>query len=300
MNNTPVLYITFARPEYASQSFAAIKKAQPKKLYFYSNKARDDRPDEVSRNEEVRSYVRQIDWACEVKTWFRDEYVDVFTSLWGAIDWVFDNEEQAIVIEEDVIASPAFFDYVGKLINTYKDNKKVWIISGNNALPKYTPKNLSYFPTRFADIYGWASWRDRWKQVDKRLTFWPEFRKSPEFRSYYETWLQRFFMRMYFDQVFNKIDHYNPWDFIFTCNMVRNQAYCLMPTGNLNQDIGVAGVNHGQAMESPLSRLSYEGDTYMISYEPEEICPTSFDGIFFREDRLKGLIRRKIKKYLHI
>ena len=116
MVDTPVLYITFARPEYASQSFAAIKKAQPKKLYFYSNKARTDRPDEVARNEEVRSYVKQIDWDCEVKTWFREDYVDVYTSLWGAIDWLFDNEEKGIIIEEDVVASLTFYSFVDQII----------------------------------------------------------------------------------------------------------------------------------------------------------------------------------------
>lgn len=38
--DTAVLFETFARPQYARQVFDQIKKAKPKKLYFYSNKAR--------------------------------------------------------------------------------------------------------------------------------------------------------------------------------------------------------------------------------------------------------------------
>ena len=53
--DTAVLFETFARPQYARQVFDQIKKAKPKKLYFYSNKARVDRPDEVRNNEEIRS-----------------------------------------------------------------------------------------------------------------------------------------------------------------------------------------------------------------------------------------------------
>jgi hypothetical protein len=83
MVETPVLYITFARPEYASKSFEAIKKSKPKKLYFYSNKARDDKPDEVKRNLLVRSYIDQIDWDCDVKTWFREAMLVCITSIWG-------------------------------------------------------------------------------------------------------------------------------------------------------------------------------------------------------------------------
>ena len=55
--DTAVLFETFARPQYARQVFDQIKKAKPKKLYFYSNKARVDRPDEVRNNEEIRMWM---------------------------------------------------------------------------------------------------------------------------------------------------------------------------------------------------------------------------------------------------
>ena len=68
--DTAVLFETFARPQYARQVFDQIKKAKPKKLYFYSNKARVDRPDEVRNNEEIRSWVKEVDWDCELHTFF--------------------------------------------------------------------------------------------------------------------------------------------------------------------------------------------------------------------------------------
>lgn len=299
MVETPVLYITFARPEYASQSFAAIKAAKPKKLYFYSNKARSDRPEEVERNNEVRGYINQIDWECEVKTWFREDYVDVFTSLWGAIDWVFDNEEKAIIIEEDVVASFAFFDYIDQLIDKYSDNERVWMISGNNACPQYNEGDLSYFPTRFPDIYGWASWKSRWKRLDKQMSFWPEFKKSESYNNYYHGLLQKKLNYFYFEQVYKNIETYNPWDFIFTCNMVRNGGYCLMPNANLSKDIGITGVNHGQALQSPLSNIGYFENKFLILKEPKEIYPTKFDNNFYFRNRFCGMIRRKIRKFLH-
>lgn len=110
--DTAVLFETFARPQYARQVFDQIKKAKPKKLYFYSNKARVDRPDEVRNNEEIRSWVKEIDWDCELHTFFREEYVDVYTSVQGAMDWVFENEEQAIVLEDDCVPSVAFLSIV--------------------------------------------------------------------------------------------------------------------------------------------------------------------------------------------
>lgn len=300
MVETPILYITFARPEYASKSFAAIKAAKPKKLYFYSNKARDEKPDEVARNLEVRSYINQIDWDCEVETWFRGEYVDVFTSIWGAIDWVFSKEEKAIIIEEDVVASPAFFDYVEKLIDKYKDDDKVWIISGDNGWPEYNPSGLSYFATRFPDIYGWASWRRIWEKLDRRMEDWPKFKKSQKYHDYYENWIQRRVMKFYFDQVYKSLPSYNPWDFIFTYSMIKNGGYCLMPSVNLVKDIGVIGANHGQKLLSPFYNLGTDRDFFEIVESPNCIMPTNYDNKYFVHNKLFGVVRRKIRKFFHL
>lgn len=87
------LFIAFARPEYARKSFNAIKAAKPKKFYFYSNKGREGHGDELERNEQVRSMLKEVDWDCELHTWFRDECVDVYTSLWGAINWLFEKAQ---------------------------------------------------------------------------------------------------------------------------------------------------------------------------------------------------------------
>ena len=57
MVQTPVLFITFVRPDYARQTWDGIKAAQPKKLYFYSNKGRADKEGEVNCNNEIRAYI---------------------------------------------------------------------------------------------------------------------------------------------------------------------------------------------------------------------------------------------------
>lgn len=130
MIENAVLFETFARVEYARQVFDAIKKAQLRKLFFYSNKARADHPEEVKNNNEIRSWIKEIDWPCELHQFFRDEYVDVYTSLKGAIDWLFENEEQGIILEDDCVPSLAFFDYCDQLLPKYKDDKRIWMISG--------------------------------------------------------------------------------------------------------------------------------------------------------------------------
>ncbi len=85
MVNTPVLFVPFARPEYAFKTFEAIKNAKPKKLYFYSDKARENMSDEVISNNQIRALVNDIDWNCELKTFFREKHSDAFILHFGVL-----------------------------------------------------------------------------------------------------------------------------------------------------------------------------------------------------------------------
>lgn len=302
MVETPILYITFARPEYANKSFTAIKKAKPKKLYFYSNKARDNKIDEVSRNNEVRSYVKQIDWDCQLETWFREEYVDVFTSIKGAIDWLFENEEKGIVIEEDVVPSLSFFEYVDRTIDRYRATKDIWIVSGNNAVPECFPKGYSCCLTRWADIYGWASWREVWCSVDWKMSQWPKYKQSRDMRRYWGSWPMYFFMKQFYKKFYKAItsSDYAPWDSIFLFSMRFNNGYCLTPFTNLCQDIGSVGANHNQGESSSLSELGPGSENVEVFDRPALLQPSIFDKKLFYKHVLPGVVRRKIRKYLHI
>lgn len=301
MVNTPVLYITFARPEYASQSFAAIKRARPKKLYFYSNKARADKPDEIRRNEEVRSYVKQIDWDCEVKTWLRDEYVDIYTSLWGAMDWLFDNEPMGIVLEEDCVASGAFFDYCDQLLPKFKDEKRVWIISGDNYTPEANPKDLDYFFVHSAHIYGWASWADRWHSLDRRLERWNEVTLSKRIR-YKGSLLQTFWGWYRLRNVYKNIDTKAPWDFIFSFNKMLNEGLGIIPKKNLVSDIGTYGVHHTAITSTTTdANLINEDVSFPIVDEPKEIIRDKhYDSYSFYHHDFYPTIRRKWRKLLQM
>ena len=299
MVESPVLYITFARPEYASQSFAAIKKAQPKKLYFYSNTARCNRPDEILRNDEVRSYVQQIDWDCEVKTWFRDEYVDIYTSLWGAMDWLFDNEPMGIVLEEDCVASGAFFDYCDQLLPKYKDEKKVWIISGDNYTPEANPKDLDYFFVHSAHIYGWASWTDRWHSLDRKMERWNEVSLWKRIR-YNGSLLQTFWGWYRMRSIHKNIDIKNPWDFIFSFNKILNDGLGIIPKKNLVSDIGTYGVHHTAITSTTTdANLINEDKSFPIVNEPKEIIRDEhYDCYCFYHHDFYPTIRRKLRKIL--
>lgn len=144
MVQTPVLFMTFVRPEYARKSWDAIKAAKPKTLYFYSNKGRKEKEGEIERNNEIRAFINEIDWDCNLHTWFRDEYVDIYTSLLGAKQWAFEHEETLIMLEEDTCASLAFFEFCDHFLEVYKDDQRIGFITGNNYANNYDAGNRDH------------------------------------------------------------------------------------------------------------------------------------------------------------
>lgn len=243
MVESPILFITFVRPEYARRSWDAIKAARPKKLYFYSNKGRSEKEGEIERNEEIRSFINEIDWDCDLHTFFREKCVDIYTSLWGAMDWLFEKEESGIIIEEDCVATKAFFQFCDDLLPRYANNPKVRMITGNNYTPEYNPKGVDYFFSHITNIYGWASWRDRWQGLDRKMTNWDEVKNRP-MRKYFPTYLCYMWYKLNMQRIYDNIDTSNPWDFITLYNSIKNDQCSIIPKCNLVWDIGVSGSHH--------------------------------------------------------
>lgn len=266
---TPVLYITFARPEYARQSWDAIKRAKPEKLYFYSNKGREDNPDELKRNEEVRSFIKEIDWDCDLHTWFRDEYVGVWTSIPGAINWIFDKEERAIVIEEDAVCSLAFFDFCEKLLPKYEKDPRIWSIGGSNFAKKKVKHQYDYYFSHYSFITGWASWRDRWQKLDFEHVRAREILEADVMKATFCTPKEQRLYTKFLKQGMHGYETNKNWDGIFNFTCRSQGAMTIIPAYHLVKNIGRSGVHNKSFMRSLVYRdVNYDKDEYTIKNEP--------------------------------
>jgi GT2 family glycosyltransferase len=100
---TSILFLIFNRPQTTEKVFQAIKDTKPPKLYIAADGPRKDKVGEREKCEETRRIATQIDWDCEVKTLFRDENLGCGKAVSDAVSWFFQNEEEDIVLEDDVL-----------------------------------------------------------------------------------------------------------------------------------------------------------------------------------------------------
>lgn len=174
--NTPVLFLVFNRMGTVKQTFAEIKKAQPKELYISADGPRNQ--EEKIKTDAVRKYILDnIDWGCKVKKLFRDKNLGCKTAVCEAINWFFDNVEMGVVLEDDCVPSESFFRFCQELLEKYKEDKRVMHITGANFMGKIDIPE-SYFFYWGGGASGWASWRRAWEKYDFDMKSWPRVKKN--------------------------------------------------------------------------------------------------------------------------
>jgi len=173
---SPVLFLVFNRPETTRQVFSAIRASRPPKLYVAADGPRPTRAGERERCSEVRRIATSVDWPCEVKTWFRESNLGCKMGVSGGISWFFEQEPEGIILEDDVLPMPSFFDYCDDLLARYRHDERVMMISGCNLVADRFRVKESYFFARALNIWGWASWRRAWRYYDVRMSAWPAWR----------------------------------------------------------------------------------------------------------------------------
>lgn len=270
----PVLFETFARVDTTLVVWEQIKKAKPQKLYFYSNRGRANVNNEIVENDYIRSLVKEIDWDCELHTYFRDDYVDLYTSLMGSKEWIFENEETAIILEDDSVPSLAFFEYCDYFLDYYKNNKSIGFISGDKYANAFEIGGDDHIVCRSIQHYGWATWKDRWESVDWHID--PADVTKGFLINKYVKW--NIGLSVFYKDLFirhrNFIIDTRVWDYVMVLNQIKGKLYTVVPKYNLVRNIGIEGT-HVKNGSGPAFELS-NGDFithYPFSKKQRKIKP---------------------------
>ncbi|MCL2182028.1 MAG: nucleotide-diphospho-sugar transferase [Chitinispirillia bacterium] len=254
---TPVLFTVFNRPDYTKKSFAAIRRAKPPKLYIAADGPRNiDGEKELC--DQVRTFVlNSIDWKCEVKTLFQKRNSGgCGTGISTGISWFFEHEECGIIIEDDVVANSSFWGFCEELLEKYRDNKNVWSIGGDNGQGISSFKE-SYTFVKAIRIWGWGTWRDRWKHFSldvSRMTddIFDYYTKNPAVKQYYQYILWR--LQRENEMPICRID---TWDYQFFFAGIARKTLNIAPQKNMINNIGVYGEHFNGFYHQRLNRETY-------------------------------------------
>lgn len=265
--NTPVLFLVFNRPDTTKQVLEAIRKAKPPRLYIAADGPRINKEGEAERVKEVRSIATNVDWECEIKTLFRNENLGCKYAVSEAVSWFFQHEEQGIILEDDCLPSQSFFWFCEELLEKYKNDFRVWHISGNNFQDGIRRGQGSYYFSKFNHIWGWATWANRWSEYDVEMNSYGTFLSNNLMNDLFELDQDKKYWSFIFEKVFKgEID---TWDYQWTYTVWVNSGLSIIPNINLVSNIGF-GLNatHTRELKSQHSNMSRHDLCFPLTHPP--------------------------------
>ena len=176
---TPVAFIIFNRTDTTERVFAEIAKARPPKLLVVGDGPRANRSGEADKVAATRAIIKRVDWDCEVLTNFSAVNLGCKRRVSSGIGWVFEQVEEAIILEDDCLPDPTFFRFCQEMLERFRHDQRIGMVSGDNFQFGQRRNDDSYYFSKYIHIWGWATWRDRWAgSYDVTMAKWPRIRKE--------------------------------------------------------------------------------------------------------------------------
>jgi len=273
---TAVAMIIFNRPDTTKEVFEAIRQAKPPKLYIISDAPREGREEEKKKVAETRSYVEEhVDWECEVIKNYAEANMGCKKRVASGITWLFEKEEAAIILEDDCVPKQEFFRYAQEMLEKYKDDESVYMVSGTNDLPGYEIKG-DYAFSHFASIWGWASWRRAWSEhYDINMAKWPKAREEKRLRSLFGNALQyKLFVRDA-DKIHAGL--VDTWDMQWVFTILDNHGAGITPKGNLIHNIGCGREDATHTKDNSREVSEYGEFSFPITFAEEVVVDREYE-----------------------
>lgn len=205
MTLSPVIIFNYNRPDHSFRTWEALSRnqfASETELYLYCDgpKLTSERMNELTnerisesnaRVEQTQTLAKQYAIDAPKVGKFKAVHVvcaeknkGLANSIIGGVTEVINKHGRAIILEDDLLTSPFFLKYMNEALEFYDRRKSVFTISANRipVTKMSIPNDYQYdvFVSLRPLSTGWATWLDRWEQVDWSLDYLPSLLNHPE------------------------------------------------------------------------------------------------------------------------
>jgi len=249
---TPILLITFNRPDHTRQVLERILEAQPQDLYVFQDGAREGNTNDAIKCAEVRQVINEL---CEQHRSIYNLQSSLFNlhtnysrvnlgcgpGPMTALNWFFSENEMGIILEDDAVPHPDFFAYAEELLVKYKDDTSVRAIGSMNIDSHPWGDGSYYFSMMNRNLCAWATWRRAWQDFDLYLreTKWKTLDKA--LKRYGCGFYEREFWLDRLKDAQRDAQGGKSWDMQFFMSIWLHGGKGIIPNVNLSSNIGTVG-----------------------------------------------------------
>lgn len=303
--NTGIALFAFNRPELLQHSLAALANnisAEKFALVVFVDGARNELDEmQVAKSVQVAKSAQQFK---SLNVVVRERNYGCANSIIAGITESFRQFSRLAIFEDDIITSPHTINFLHCALEKYESKSSVFSISAWSPPPTLlrVPDDYSfdaYFTAR-CNVWGWATWRDRWEQIDWDVNGFDALVASKS--------LQRGFniggndlTPMLYDQMFGRID---AWDIRMDFTRFRLGCVALNPRVSFTTNIGMGSGTHTTELTTKYDNdvslaLSHFALPDFVFCDP--LISNSFRSVYDSQplykrviDKVKRTIRQKV------
>jgi|ERR1017187_1267692 FkbM family methyltransferase len=169
MSFAPICVFVYNRPWHTEQTLNALMQnelADKSILYIFSDGPKENASnEEIDRIKQVRQLICKKKWCKEVQIRHSKENIGLADSIIDGITEVVEKHGKIIVLEDDIVTSSGFLNYMNNALDLYMSDAQVYHISGYMFPVKGNlPETFFYKQT---SCWGWGTWSDRWAIFEK-------------------------------------------------------------------------------------------------------------------------------------
>lgn len=290
-NPAPVALFVYNRPNHTRQALESLLKNGLSKdtvLYVFADGAKNDAsPDDRKRIADTRQVVRDLHGFKEVIIAEKDQNQGLAASVINGVTEVLKNHGRIIVLEDDLVVSPFFLEYMNEGLEMYEHSANVYSVNGFMFPLKYQSNGVVLLP--YTSTWGWATWKNKWQVFDERMT-------GKELLLENKKLAARFNLGDYsYTSMLGLKD--NSWGIKWYYSVFSHNGLNLFPRTSLVMNIGFdgSGTNHE---ENP--RLMQQLSETRIDLQLVEKTDQRFYKLYvnyFRQNPAKKMIRKTISYF---
>ncbi|GAT62869.1 glycosyltransferase [Paludibacter jiangxiensis] len=304
-NLAPIVLFVYNRPQHTQNTINALinnQLSQESTLYIFADGPKENATQEQIRNiEEVRQIINATRGFKQIVIHESKTNKGLANSVIEGVTKIIDQYERVIVLEDDLVTSPAFLSYMNQALSYYKEYPSVFSISADRPQNIDIPSDYPFdvFVSLRAYSYGWGTWKEKWNKIN-----WNHNAISDIFQN---SAIKQAFNRggedltaMLFEQHAGKIDS---WAVRFVLNHFIHHCVSIMPckTYIINNGFDGTGthcdIRHSNKASEELNH-SFTPCFLPVIYEDASIINSFYSAFYPRKRPVYKKIINKIARLL--
>jgi len=294
----PIVLFVYNRPEHARKTVVALQNnilASYSELFIYSDGAKNDHA--KAKVDEIREYIKTINGFKQVTIFNREKNFGLATNIIDGVTKTVNEYGKVIVLEDDMITSPYFLQFMNDALDVYEEVENVACIHGY-LYPLNTILSETFF-IKGADCWGWAAWKRSWDLFEmdgkKLLKKIMEQKKQHEF-NFDGTYN---FLRMLKGQISGRNDS---WAVRWYASAFLANKLTLYPGISLVNNIGndASGTHCGESNVFEVIIADRRIDVIKIDIVENKLARSSFVSFYKENLSFRKRLIRWLKRLLNI